>query len=59
MTNSDKQRLDRIEEALYVLAREQSNQSGAKPKLVKVLRRYAPDQPETRPADAFERRVVA
>jgi hypothetical protein len=55
--SSTSQRLDAIEEALYVLATQQLNQSGERPDLVAVLRRYRPDQPETRPAAPLEQRV--
>jgi hypothetical protein len=56
-TKSDREWREAVENALYVLAREQSNQSGAKPSLVEVLRRFAPDQQETRPAAPLEQRV--
>jgi hypothetical protein len=46
-----------LNNAIYILANEQLNQSGGKPKLVTILRRYAPDRQETRPAQLSEQRA--
>jgi hypothetical protein len=56
---TDKQWREEVENALYVLANEQLNQSGGKPSLVAVLRRFAPDRQETRPSSPAESRAAA
>jgi hypothetical protein len=45
VTPTDKQWRAEVEAALYVLAREQLNQSGDKPRLRVVLERFTPKQP--------------
>jgi hypothetical protein len=50
---TDKQRIEELERAVHILAREQLNQSGDKPALAVVLRRYAPQASEQKaPAPA-------
>lgn len=51
------ERLARLEAAVVYLAREQMNQSGARPGILEILEAFLPEM-ETRPDEAPEQRQV-
>jgi hypothetical protein len=55
---TDKQRIEQLEQAMGVLARMMLDHQGGKPRLLKIIARYAADAQETRPQHPVETRAA-